>query len=793
MRAWLGQIARNAALGHLRRQRGHDPLYSAPVLADESPAPDEVAASEEEAALVRESLAKLPETYRLPLILFYRDGQSVRAVAEALGISEDAVKQRLARGREMLRDRMSGLIETVLTRTGPSPIFTMTIAAAIGALAAPAAIAGSVFAAASLASGTTSTSAPILTAMSTSKSFLITAALVTAACIPVGYHFGTGNQPLATGNLPSRVETDVRSPAQKSAPHFENSALFAEWRELHDRYGTNAQAMPTLYKAIGDLKDAFRRRAFRAALIAEWVQVDAASGLVFFLGNGPDAEQRRQFLEEWLALDARAAVDALMTSTPGWETMARDCLPEIARQVPSRVADIVSRLPKSDSYWDTNVRDAFAILTESGLGSARKAAEAMTGPNREQALAGVAQAWAKSDFDGAIAWAKSLPDRTDRDELIRAALLGKAAVDPVAALELVGLVPSGGRHAYGSSTTGARVLIEAAKTDFDAAVAWLADHPGRFGGEDLMGLSGAVTERLNADVAGFLTTHAEDGSLGTLLPAIESALLNNASGQKDAVWGWLKTQADNDATKSLKQQVLNFAGYQDPVLALQMVTDLPLTPDGDSLVKSAARSLFNGGNALHRFDKVYEQAPERLRQPLIDAAFHFLSADNLDDPQRWIARVSQLPEASRAQGMECIARAWAQQTPEEAIGWAASLPPGEARNGAMAAIASNWATKDARGVAEWVNSMPPGAERDKSAESLVLAVADKFPREAWDWALSIEETEARKRAATQVAKAMAARDSATARRWIETGPFTAELKAQLQAALEGTGKSPKRR
>ena len=46
---------------------------------------------------------------------------------------------------------------------------------------------------------------------------------------------------------------------------FENSALFAEWRELHDRYGTNAQAMPTLYKAIGDLKDAFRRRAFRAA------------------------------------------------------------------------------------------------------------------------------------------------------------------------------------------------------------------------------------------------------------------------------------------------------------------------------------------------------------------------------------------------------------------------------------------------------------------------------------------------------------------------------------------------
>src|SRR5438093_11306146 len=67
LRGWLGQIARNAALGQLRRTREHDPLENAPVLADESPAPDEAAANKEEAALVRESLAKLPEAYRLPL------------------------------------------------------------------------------------------------------------------------------------------------------------------------------------------------------------------------------------------------------------------------------------------------------------------------------------------------------------------------------------------------------------------------------------------------------------------------------------------------------------------------------------------------------------------------------------------------------------------------------------------------------------------------------------------------------------------------------------------------------
>src|SRR5207249_7628084 len=51
LRAWLAQIARNAALGQLRRKRGHDALDGVLELADESPLPDETAATEDEAAL----------------------------------------------------------------------------------------------------------------------------------------------------------------------------------------------------------------------------------------------------------------------------------------------------------------------------------------------------------------------------------------------------------------------------------------------------------------------------------------------------------------------------------------------------------------------------------------------------------------------------------------------------------------------------------------------------------------------------------------------------------------------
>jgi hypothetical protein len=222
-------------------------------------------------------------------------------------------------------------------------------------------------------------------------------------------------------------------------------------------------------------------------------------------------------------------------------------------------------------------------------------------------------------------------------------------------------------------------------------------------------------------------------------------------------------------------------------LALQLVADLPRTPEGDAQVRELARSLYNGGNELCRYDRLLQQAPERLRQPLIDAAFNCLGADNLGDPQVWAARLPLLTDTSRAQGTESLAGAWAAQSPEDAAAWASSLASGAGRSGAFGAIASAWAVKDPRGAADWVAALPPGADRDQGAQSLVKAVASQYPREAWDWALSISDSTQRSSAAAQAVKTIAARDPATARQWIESGPFTAATRAELEAALNRTG------
>jgi RNA polymerase sigma factor (sigma-70 family) len=787
LRGWLAQIARNTALEHLRRRRKADPLDASVDLPDESPGPDQLAASKEEAAMVRASLEQLPETYRFPLVLYYRENQSVRAVAESLEISENAVKQRLARGREMLRNQMAGLIETVLARTGPTAVFTMSVAGAIGALAAPAAVAGSIFGSASVAPGASvsagvSASAVTSMTMSTSKSLLVATVCVAAVCVPIGYHVAPGTTPQLAEVIPSEIQLGA-APAQPARPAFEESALFAEWRQLHETHGTDAEAMPVLYQAILEIEDPFRRRAFHTALVAEWAQVDSSAGFAFLLSKGADSAQRRQFFEEWLGRDPEAAVAALLNGGQGWEQVARSSLSQIVRQAPSQLAEICSRLSQPEHFWDRVVRDAFAIFAEGDLPLALKEAYSVTGPNRDQALEGIAQVWAKSDFEGAIEWARNLPAEIDRDEVVRAALLGRAAVDPVTALESIGLVPSGGRHAHFASTTAGRVLAEASNANFEDTVAYVARNPGRFSNEDLLGIAREVTARLNADPFLFLAGHADDGTLPALLPAIESALMNNASAKRAEVWEWLKTQPDSAASSQLRRQILSSAAWQDPELAMGIAADLPLTPEGDSEVRLLADSLLDGGSMLHQFDKLLQDAPERLLIPLTESVFKLLSAAPSLDPQFWISRLELLPESSRAQAIESFARAWTAEAPEEAVDWAAALPAGEERAHALSAITSTWANKDAHGAAEYLAAMPPGPERDRSVGSWITAAGKMYPAEAWDWALSIQDNAERNRAAAHALKMMAARDSATAHRMIDDSPFAPEVKAQLRTTL----------
>lgn len=98
-RAWIYRIATNLALTTLKRRQRFAWL---PWRKEEGYL---VAANDEfrqvdRRLLIEQTLARLPPKYRIPLLLYSRDGFSVREVAQVLAISEGAVKNRLYRARQ---------------------------------------------------------------------------------------------------------------------------------------------------------------------------------------------------------------------------------------------------------------------------------------------------------------------------------------------------------------------------------------------------------------------------------------------------------------------------------------------------------------------------------------------------------------------------------------------------------------------------------------------------------------------------------------------------------------------
>ena len=134
--AWLCGIARNVIHGdrrRLERQPAHEAatLDTALELPSAEPLPTAQAVSNEEMAILWREVGRLPEIYREPLILFYREHQSVEHVAAALELTPDAVMQRMTRGRRQLQERMLEFVESTLERTNPGQQFTYKVQAAL--------------------------------------------------------------------------------------------------------------------------------------------------------------------------------------------------------------------------------------------------------------------------------------------------------------------------------------------------------------------------------------------------------------------------------------------------------------------------------------------------------------------------------------------------------------------------------------------------------------------------------------------------------------------------------------
>lgn len=245
-RSWLCSIARNLVHNYYRHKKTVSRVDVGMTRADDAEAqnPSEILLRKEEQMLLENALMHLSEKYREPLVMYYRQQQSVTESAKMLGLSEATMRTRLHRARKMLREEIAGRLEHVLKQSGPGKAFTTTVMASIAGTALKSTVAS----AAVQTSGATGWSVPVALTGVTGKVALIAAGaiLLTAGVIVYRVQTGPSKSIEPSQNVVAREETNalIGSQAKENALGDETN-LSALMATTHQAVGPEGEITPT--------------------------------------------------------------------------------------------------------------------------------------------------------------------------------------------------------------------------------------------------------------------------------------------------------------------------------------------------------------------------------------------------------------------------------------------------------------------------------------------------------------------------------------------------------------------
>jgi RNA polymerase sigma factor (sigma-70 family) len=815
LKAWLTRIAHDCAVDALRREKPHasldDPAFSthpdlsgplmtasaaataAMTISCGSAAPDKAAADAEDEALVWSALAALPENLRTPLVLFYREGQSMAAVAAALDLSEDAVRQRLSRGRQALRSAVEARVETVLGRVQPSALLIVTIASGIGLLtkhaasaagigsglisaggaSAGSAAAGAGTGAGAAATGTLSSAAAgtgsgavVVTTATTAAasgaagistfstimtaSSWLAAGLSLAAFLPVGWQVG-GLASLADSGKSSAAtspagKTGAAAAAGDPFAAFAGSELLAVWRRLHAEHGSDAAAMPVIYDIIQSGPDQFRRSALGIALLSEWAGLDPEGAFQVVWSEKRNTDHASLLMREWLKRDPDKAADHLLANLQGAEALGAGLAKDIAERAPQRFIALLAAMPEPDSGVDYSpfLNRAFRSFADRDPKAALDSLPLLKASVLKEARSSVGKAMAKRDPDAALKWSETVDSKDDRAIIanyvswLQAQAVAKG--DPVAFLS--GLDPS-----PESQPQAVEALNAIAAKDLSAALDLWREDPSKFGPRGVAVFRNRLPEEFRQDPQGTLDVLGAQPEETRSLLARELSAGQFSPENAGLLWDWATVLPDSGAAGEVCANLLKSGFRDNPGEALRRLQSLP--PAVQSAAMSGAPE-FVSGLESGAFESLLKNVDSAVRPRLIAAGF--LNAANVPVPDvaLWRQRLDELPSDAQRDAAAKFAGNLVDVDPQLAVSFAASLPDGPVKDRACTDLMGSWMMTDAWQASLWADQLPPGSSaRDAASVVLVRRLLNTDVDDALTWAASIGNTDLRLRVLTE--------------------------------------------
>lgn len=243
LRPWLCGIARNVASKSHRRRRRDGPTMNEPPEPKDHTSPLDALVNRETQEQVWAALDAMPQTYREPLVLFYQEERPVQDVATALGLSNDTVRQRLTRGRRILKDGIG--IESfgdALRHAAPSGAFTAAVLASLGAAPAVAS-----------AASTIAVSKGVIMASTSTKAIIVGVALAATAG---GVAWASVDDDPPPEGLPMAAQVHASAaeslPARPAAPQGVAQNHQREIEQLRDHVGELEAELHAARAAAGD-------------------------------------------------------------------------------------------------------------------------------------------------------------------------------------------------------------------------------------------------------------------------------------------------------------------------------------------------------------------------------------------------------------------------------------------------------------------------------------------------------------------------------------------------------------
>ena len=756
LRSWLAAIARNKALHHLRMKK-KKPTSETPdeTLSDGAATPDQVATHKDDLSLVLGTLETLPEKYRTPLILFYREDQSVATVAETLGLSPDAVKQRLKRGRDQLRDQVENTLAKALQRSAPTATFTATVVTAFSLLNTPTASAAAGLSLSSVTTSASATSSKVTTGamIQSSKLSLPLAALIGVAAIPAGYGlrqvFTTKEAATPLVSTSSSTRSSPRSTIMVIPP----SEVVEEWKRLQETFGTGPEALPKIQQSIDARADGFLKEGLAATLLAHWVEEDPQSGYQFFKAKKNDV-LITSFIKEWLRHDSTGAVEGIQLLDQTWGQQLGSTGILLAQKEPEF---FMTHFGEIRLFHSGTMERALRILADHDHLALRDAAvqaqpQGWAG-HLDPALNLALQRWALEDGPKAFQWALAY-DGKGAERARAGALAGWASIEPRAALDEFAKLNHQSFHYPGGQPYFEEAIISAAaKTDFNGTLNWYLESAKKDRFMTQM-MGSFFAEELARNPVSFLKKIDSHQQLDQFTPVFEK-LTSHAdfSSRWQEISSWLDTQPAGSGQQALSEKLASTLASKNPPAAIQFVDRLTDSAQRSSLREEVALKLIQNPS-LEEVENYSLEHPE-WSQAFTLAAFKRLSEKNSLGPLLmipWITASEELDNEQFKQVAPRLTSALFHEDPNHTIQWIEGIPEErwsqQDREQAIRSVLYNWGQESQGEVFTWLSEEGDNPYYHLGVnEAISILNRNEAPlAESWPWFESLTEEKHRKSA-----------------------------------------------